>query len=219
MKFDSPNGMPNGMENTPDPIADSMELVICAQQMCWLEGAPVALVAGALFMPATEAGVGIVLEFQNLSEKVIDQLHFSLVSGDRNEKEIRNDSGFLYPDLDANPAETFGAKFMIRLPEQDIRTWVATVDRVIYADGSVWENAEDKPCVPLARQYAPSSLGKGEERYRQSVPEKSQCYLAEPHGTWWRCGCGQINRDISRPCIRCDAALETLLKAARLSTQ
>jgi len=201
------------MDKLPDPVSDSMRLVSCAEQICWLEGAPVALVASALFVPASEDGVGIVLEFQNLSEKVIDHLNFSLTCSDGRERELRHNSGFSYPNLGTSPSETFGLRYMIRLPEHDIRKWVVIVESVIYADGSVWENSSAVPLTPLARQYSPTSLGKREKVYRQTVPERSQRFLVEAHDTWWRCGCGQINRNLARPCIMCDASLKELLEA------
>jgi len=205
---------PSGMDKLPDPVTSSMRLVCCTEQVEWLVGAPVALVASALFAPAPEDGVGIVLEFQNLSEKIIDQLYFSLLCSDSRARELRQNSGFSYPSLDASPGETFGLRYMIRLPEHDIRKWVVTVDSVIYADGSVWENPSAQPLTALARQYSPASLGKGEQAYRQAVPERSQRFLVEAYDTWWRCGCGQINRNLARPCIRCDASLRELLEAA-----
>ncbi|MCL2826019.1 MAG: hypothetical protein FWD72_01290 [Eggerthellaceae bacterium] len=216
MEYGSIKKEPGNTEEEFGTVSDDASIVAMMSAVSWLEGSPVALVASAVFAPAKEAGVGVVLEFQNLSEKSIRHLYFSMTCVDVNGEKVRHDDGFAFLDLCVGTGETFGLDNMVRLPEAGIRNFAIYADKVVYTDGSVWENETDKPLAPLPEPVPVSSLGKSESLYRQMVPEKEQRFLAESHGSWWRCGCGQINRDLFQPCITCGASLAELVHASSL---
>jgi len=168
------------------------------------------------FKSLLTSDVYVAFEFQNLVNKEIMSLHFSLACTDANGADVCHATHLSFLELNAETGKTFGLNVMVQLPERDIHAVDVMVEKVVYADGSLWENHVDLPFVPLAKQKPLSSLGKMEKYYRQGIPKEAQYYLAESHGSWWQCGCGQINLDVNAPCITCNTTLPTLLDAASL---
>jgi len=199
--------------NNINPALGTAGVVSRIEHIHWNESVPVALVASSLLTYSNAPGVGVLLEFQNLTDKTITQLYFSLSAAAADGREVRRTDNLSFLNLSVGCGETFGLDYMVRLPEPEIRNYKIIISRIVFADDTVWENTTDEPFAPLPKPTLPSSLGEMESVYRKITPEKAQRFLAESHGSWWRCGCGQINLDHTKPCIMCATPLETLLLA------
>ena len=119
-----------------------------AKRVYWQEGVPVALVASSLAAFGDGSGVGIRLIFQNLAEKTIKTLYFSLICLSVERKEIRRVDNLSFLDLSAGCTETFSADKLVRVPDNEVRGYEIIVERVIYDDGFVWENKGKRAAHP-----------------------------------------------------------------------
>ena len=185
-----------------------------AENIFWNEGTPAALVASFLSCDGVE-GTDVVLEFQNLDDRVIAHLYFSIVFIAADKKEVRRTVNYKLLDVNAARGNTFGYDRYCWVPDNDIRKYEVIITKIIFLDDSIWENPSYKPLSPLDPVLPLSSLGEIEAQYRRNIPKVAQNCLAEDHDSWWRCGCGQINPNIDAPCLACSTTLESLQEAAR----
>ncbi|MDO5379122.1 MAG: hypothetical protein Q4G52_12390, partial [Clostridia bacterium] len=137
-----------------------------------------------------------VIEFFNLSEKVIDSLQMNILCFAEDGSRI---GGRLVRASARGEARSrFSGAFLPEHVEETARV-EASVEKVWFQDGVVWRREERN-----VREYTPNALPQGRELDRlRAVAGQDAAGYAREDDIVWMCVCGRANRTSDDRCMRC----------------
>ncbi|MFR5785914.1 MAG: hypothetical protein ACLUHE_01420 [Christensenellales bacterium] len=136
------------------------------------------------------------IDFFNLSDKVIDSIQMNIICFDAEEKRIGG--RLVRAGAHGEPRENFSGAFAPEHVENVARV-EASVEKVWYQDGVIWRREERN-----VREYSPNALPPGRELDRlRSVAGPDAVGYAREDDTVWLCVCGRANRTSDDRCLRC----------------
>lgn len=137
-----------------------------------------------------------VIEFFNLSDKVIDSLQMNILCFAADGSRI---GGRLVRASARGEARArFSGAFLPEHVEQTERV-EASVEKVWFQDGVVWRREERN-----VREYTPNALPQGRELDRlRAVAGPDAAGYAREDDIVWMCVCGRANRTSDDRCLRC----------------
>lgn len=170
---------------------------------------PVEVVSVRIGQESEESGskgqLVCVIEFFNLSEKVIDSLQMNIVGYDGEGGRI---GGRLVRAAARGEARArFSGAFLPDRLEGAERV-EASVEKVWFQDGVVWRREERN-----VREFTPNALPEGRELDRlRAVAGPDAAGYAREDDIVWMCVCGRANRTSDDRCRRCERQREQVLK-------
>ena len=170
---------------------------------------PVEVVSVRIGQESEESGsrgqLVCVIEFFNLSEKVIDSLQMNIIGFDAEGGRI---GGRLVRAAARGEARArFSGAF---LPDhlEDAERVEASVEKVWFQDGVVWRREERN-----VREFTPNALPEGRELDRlRAVAGPDAAGYAREDDIVWMCVCGRANRTSDDHCRRCEREREQVLR-------
>ena len=150
--------------------------------------------------------IACLIEFFNLSQKVIDSLQLNIVGYD--ESGERLGGRFVRAAAKGEARARFTGMFMPDHLEGAVRL-DAQIEKVWFQDGVVWRREERNE-----REYTPNTLPPGREldRLRAVAGPDAQGYAREDDIVWM-CVCGRANPTSEDTCRRCERERAHVLKA------
>jgi len=137
------------------------------------------------------------IEFFNLSEKVIDSLQMNIICFDADG--TRLGGRLVRSAVPGAGREHFSGAFMPEHVDGAVRV-EAAVEKVWFQDGVLWRR-EDRN----VREYTPNHLPEGRELDRlRAVAGPDAAGYAREDDIVWMCVCGRANRTSDDKCLRCE---------------
>ena len=137
------------------------------------------------------------IEFFNLSEKVIDSLQMNIVCFDAEGSRIGG--RLVRAGAKGEGRAHFSGTFMPEHVDGAVRV-EAAVEKVWYEDGMLWRREERN-----VREYTPNNLPEGRELDRlRAVAGADAAGYAREDDIVWMCVCGRANRTSDDKCLRCE---------------
>ncbi len=152
----------------------------------------------------TKEQVVCLIEFFNLSEKVIDSLQMNIICFDHEGTRL---GGRLVRAAATGEARAhFSGTFAPDRVDGAVRV-KASVEKVWFKDGVIWRR-EDRN----VREYTPNNLPEGRELDRlRAVAGADAAGYAREDDIVWMCVCGRANRTSDDKCLRCERSREQVL--------
>lgn len=152
----------------------------------------------------TNEQIVCLIEFFNLSSKVIDSLQMNIICFD--EDGLRLGGRLVRAAATGEPREHFSGTFMPERVDGAVRV-DASVEKVWFKDGVIWRREERN-----VREYTPNNLPEGRELDRlRAVAGPDAAGYAREDDIVWMCVCGRANRTSDDVCIRCERKREQVL--------
>ncbi len=145
------------------------------------------------------------IEFFNLSEKVIDSLQMNIICFDGEGTRL---GGRLVRSAATGEGRAhFSGVFMPEHVDGAVRV-EASVEKVWFKDGVLWRREERN-----VREYTPNQLPQGRELDRlKAVAGQDAAGYAREDDIVWMCVCGRANRTSDDKCLRCERGREEVLE-------
>lgn len=146
-----------------------------------------------------------VIEFFNLSEKVIDSIQMNIICYDA--QDARIGGRLVRATARGEGRARFSGAFAPDRVEGVARV-DASVEKVWFQDGVVWRREERN-----VREYTPNALPEGRELDRlRAVAGPDAAGYAREDDIVWMCVCGRANPTSDDCCRRCQRAREAVLR-------
>ena len=170
---------------------------------------PVEVVSVRIGQESEESGskgqLVCVIEFFNLSEKVIDSLQMNIVGFDGEGSRI---GGRLVRAAARGEARARFSGAFVPDHLDGVQRVEASVEKVWFQDGVVWRREERN-----VREFTPNALPEGRELDRlRAVAGPDAAGYAREDDIVWMCVCGRANRTSDDRCRRCERQREQVLK-------
>ena len=193
------------------------KIVVHDTEPQYTSNCPILLQALAITKDNEKNKVLVQCKFENLGYKQIAAIYISIKCCAIDDKPLEDLETFVYMDLKVRQYDEFGDRVPIYLPDNETRKIVITLKKVVYEDGTVWENKENIPYTKLTFSVSPlSSLKPFDEQYRRELQKISPKWakhndLPAYTDIFVRCGCGEIlvNED-NIVCPNCSTSLKKL---------
>lgn len=177
----------------------------------WYKNFPVELNKSRIMFDIRSNKILIQLKFTNISIKTIDSLNCCIQCFDVSNQLIETISEHIFSLLNSIPNSTFGDKSPILANDKRIRKIIVTINKVTFADGTIWENDGDYKIIDVNR---PKPIKFDDELGEQLeiclIPYKKVHNALEINDDYWRCVCGRINDSNSNICTDCKAGKDKL---------
>ena len=177
----------------------------------WYKNFPVELNKSRIMFDIRSNKILIQLKFTNISIKTIDSLNCCIQCFDVSNQLIETISEHIFSLLNSIPNSTFGDKSPILANDKRIRKIIVTINKVTFADGTIWENDGDYKIIDVNR---PKPIKFDDELGEQLkiclIPYKKVHNALEINDDYWRCVCGRINDFNSNICTDCKAEKDKL---------
>ncbi len=145
------------------------------------------------------------IEFFNLSEKVIDSLQMNIICFDTDG--TRLGGRLVRAAAQGESRAHFSGTFVPEHVDGAVRV-EAAVEKVWFKDGMLWRREERN-----VREYTPNQLPQGRELDRlRAVAGPDAAGYAREDDIVWMCVCGRANRTSDDVCIRCERKREEVLE-------
>ncbi|MBR5302999.1 MAG: hypothetical protein IKU38_09200 [Clostridia bacterium] len=145
------------------------------------------------------------IEFFNLSEKVIDSLQMNIICFDA--EGTRLGGRLVRAAATGEGRSHFSGTFMPEHVDGAVRV-EAAVEKVWFKDGMLWRREERN-----VREYTPNQLPQGRELDRlRAVAGPDAAGYAREDDIVWMCVCGRANRTSDDSCLRCERKREEVLE-------
>lgn len=174
-------------------------------------GSPVVIAAGTLLKDTQTEKIIAQLKLKSISDKSIKAVKVKLNLFDTAGNGLAESVVHDYLDLNIARDVEFGQKNPVMVPNVKARSYKAAVTEVVFADRSVWTEA-DGNWEPLSK---PSRLAFADYELQKQYEIKfgsGSMYEAEAEKDLWHCTCGALNRDgeMCHICHNTLLALQTL---------
>ena len=144
------------------------------------------------------------IEFFNLSQKVIDSLQMNIICFDKDG--VRLGGRLVRAAATGEARAHFSGAFMPDRVDGAVRV-DASVEKVWFKDGVIWRREERN-----VREYSPNNLPEGRELDRlRAVAGPDAAGYAREDDIVWMCVCGRANRTSDDTCVRCERKREQVL--------
>lgn len=145
------------------------------------------------------------IEFFNLSEKVIDSLQMNIICFDA--EGTRLGGRLVRAAATGEGRAHFSGTFVPEHVDGAVRV-EAAVEKVWFKDGVLWRREERN-----VREYTPNQLPQGRELDRlKAVAGPDAAGYAREDDIVWMCVCGRANRTSDDQCLRCERRREEVLE-------
>ena len=145
------------------------------------------------------------IEFFNLSEKVIDSLQMNIICFDA--EGTRLGGRLVRAAATGEGRAHFSGTFVPEHVDGAVRV-EAAVEKVWFKDGVLWRREERN-----VREYTPNQLPQGRELDRlRAVAGPDAAGYAREDDIVWMCVCGRANRTSDDKCLRCERKREEVLE-------
>ncbi len=177
---------------------------------------PILLVSHALTKDNQNNNIFIQCKFENTLSKPIKALYVHINCFDVTNNPLPDVDSFSYLDIEVKQYQTFGDRTPIVLPDKETRNVSIIPTKIVFVDGSTWENKSFKPFELFHIDNTPiSELGELAEEYRRELhgiclQSDKHKYLPAHKDGYTICGCGKILVDAERTCPACGVDLEKL---------
>lgn len=180
----------------------------------YINGAPVLLEAGVLFVNLESGRLHVQLKFKNLSNVAIPMVKVCLVLMDAIGREVgRNEKQYI--DLNAQPNQSFGNNEAIYLNDNTVREFSVIIEEICFANGSIWTPPQNALLekIPSAKPIDATF------REKETLDEFKRIYCKHANFTpfsykdLWVCACGNVNKSEKEKCCSCGAKLADMLSA------
>ena len=177
---------------------------------------PILLVSHALTKDNQNNNIFIQCKFENTLSKPIKALYVHINCFDVTNNPLPDVDSFSYLDIEVKQYQTFGDRTPIVLPDKETRNVSIIPTKIVFVDGSTWENDSSKPFELFHIDNTPiSELGKLAEEYRRELhgiclQSDKHKYLPAHKDGYTICGCGKILVDAEKNCPACGVNLEKL---------
>lgn len=171
-------------------------------------GSPVVIAAGTLLKDNQTGNIVAQLKLQSISSKAIKAVKVKLDLFDTAGTPLEESVVYDYLDLYIVRDAEFGQKNPVMVPNVKARSYKAYVAEVVFADRSVWTEA-DGNWEPLSK---PSRLAFADYELQKQYEIKfggGSVYEAKVEKDLWYCTCGALNRD-GEVCHVCHNSLSVL---------
>lgn len=176
------------------------------------QGAPFIVVAGALHKDNLTETVVAQLKFESISTQVIKAVSISICPYDIAGRTLANPINHQYLDLNAKRGQEFGAKTLIDLGNDIIRSYDLKIDEVIFEDNSIWTD-ENAIWEQLPEQQSPEQrFTDGEIAKQYYIEYGADAHLATQASDLWICACGGLNHGEENVCFKCGKEKDRVLK-------
>lgn len=182
----------------------------------WLTSCPLLMVTHALTKDTSNNTIFLQCKFQNLGDNKIKALNIHVECFDVTGQPLTAVDSFSYLDISIAPDKTFGDQTPVPLPDCETRAFHIIPRKIVFADNSIWENADNQPFV-LAEyeQKRISSLGDLADQYRRDLHDicskaNAHAYLPTRKDGFTICGCGKIILDTAKSCPACGVSIDRL---------
>lgn len=177
---------------------------------------PILLVSHALTKDNQNNNIFIQCKFENTLSKPIKALYVHINCFDVANNPLPDVDSFSYLDIQVEQYQTFGDRTPIVLPDKETRNVSIIPTKIVFVDGSTWENDSFKPFELFHIDNAPiSELGELAEEYKRELhgiclQSDKHKYLPANKDGYTICGCGKILVDAEKTCPACGVNLEKL---------
>lgn len=145
------------------------------------------------------------IEFFNLSERIIDSLQMNIICFD--EQGTRLGGRLVRTAVKGEGRACFSGAFVPEHVDGAVRV-EASVEKVWFEGGMLWRREERNE-----REYTPNALPEGRELDRlRAVAGADAAGYAREDDIVWMCVCGRANRTSDDKCIRCEREREQVLR-------
>ncbi len=181
------------------------ERIFSLPQNLYTEGSPLILSAGALLLDKQIAKFLVQLKFKNIGQKMPVSVTVKIVEMDSNQAPLGTQTEFVYTNLSASRGENFGMQTPIFIENSDIRTFAVSIQKVVFADASVFTAVDQllteslPPPVPLKDWLL---YDEAIHEYHARFGKSAACKPEKHHGIW-RCCCGAVNFEDEAECYAC----------------
>lgn len=181
----------------------------------YVPGAGVIICAQAILKDNKTNKVMAQVKFQNSLKKEIIALVANLECYDITKNKLEGVTNYQYLDLKEKRDSYFGSKTAVILPDNNTRRISVYIQKVVYTDGSVWENVQ-KDYMLLAE---PTIISNDKEVIKQAQLEfgSTAQYKYQKYEELWICSCGAINHNNEKYCHSCGLSEDKLI-ATSLTT-
>lgn len=187
-----------------------------------MENCSVILVAYAITEDTEKNKVFLQCKFENLDVRAIKAVYIKVSCTDILNQVVDGVEKFSYLDLCVVQYQTFADKVPVYLPDRETRNITVTITKIVFVDGSVWDNSLLVPLESFDQnKVLISQLGILTEEYRRQL--HSICGESDKHkylpvhvNKYVRCGCGKIILDKERKCPACGVEIARLFELSNV---
>jgi hypothetical protein len=140
-------------------MSDRYNVLSKTENVLWVPESPIAITASALVEDKMQDSINAQIKFQNISEKTIENVALDIHCYSVDELELKGIDDHVFAHLGAKTSEFFGDEKLIPLPDKTTCRINIQLRRVVFLDGSVWDNASGKPLCQLNPPDPIASLG------------------------------------------------------------
>lgn len=182
----------------------------------YLVDCPILLVSHAITKDNQNNTIFVQCKFENTLSKPIKALYISVKCYDVTNQSLSDVESFSYLDILVNQYETFGDKTPVILPDKETRNISIIPVKIVFEDGSTWENRTNLSFVEFEYNNTTiSELGELAEEYRRELhhiclQSDRHNYLPIRKDGYTVCGCGKIVVEAEKTCPACGVDLEKL---------
>ena len=173
------------------------------------EDCPLILTSHALTKDNQTGNVFIQCRFENVGSKSIKALNIDVLCSDITSQKLEGVENYTYLDIDVEQYQTFGDKTPVYLPDKAARNISIVPTKVVYVDGSTWDNKSSASFERLDfTRKSISELGELCEQYKRELHNicahsDKHNYLPARREGFIICGCGKVVLKDARSCPSC----------------
>jgi tetratricopeptide (TPR) repeat protein len=180
-------------------------------------GSPILLSAHALVKDTVRDTVNAQCKFTNLGKGRISAVYISIACIGADGTSVMGVDEYVYLDLTAQTGANFGDDKLIPLPDKTTRAYTIALNKIVFADGSLFQQQSAATFIEVPEPRRLSELGHLEIQYRADNP-KRQANMPEERNGYWICACGQVNVESESPCVNCQSTLRDNMQATNTTT-
>lgn len=171
----------------------------------WLKDAPIKIEKSQLLFDTQKNTTLLQIKMFNLSSKYIKSVFLDLVCYNNENNNVEELTDVAYLMIEAEPQTVFGDKKPILLKSLQVESVEIIISKVIFLDGSVWNNNDREKGILLEEQKI---IDHNNTLYEQIKREFTGTnidpfYWFENNEDYWRCTCGQTNGISALKCGYC----------------
>lgn len=194
--------------------AERYKYLVDFVQEYFILGCPVVIEKGALLQDTLNDTVILRLRVRNVSRKTIKYLSILVNMYDDANDPLFDEKpqDFAYLDLSVNQRESFGDNQANILIDASTRKVKIIIEKVVFADETVWRNEDSEVGVSFPEQELLTRLEDGlfaqfkRELENSGLTEASSDlikYIPQKQEVYWQCSCGFPNNISEETCFFC----------------
>lgn len=185
----------------------------------WFLGSPVTLCSMCLELDRISGELFTRVKWSNLTNGIIDSIVFDVICFDELRKPVCRIENVSFGGVDAGRYEDFGYERKIPVPDTKIRNMEYVLRRVVYQDGSAWNNTEQTHFDrKLDQQNIYAVQGDLNKEFidicvRSGIDGTNLVLQPVFEEDYWLCACGAFNWKDDKKCAMCRVGRSWLEKS------